>query len=127
MVTISTFRLNSPPVSDQAACEIVELSEGFDVNALWLNIFHALPESAFEERKAFFLQILRRLLTEGRVKLAADSFLDGSVEDQVEAYRLAFPDEHQLDEDIFWLNRDGKCWVPGGFVWCFEDGREAWT
>ncbi|WP_033727495.1 DUF596 domain-containing protein [Pseudomonas cremoricolorata] len=114
-------------ISDETYCQIVKFSEGFDVNALWLNLAQALSQSGFEERKTFFLQILRRLLTEGRVKLAADSFLTGSVEEQVDAYLRAFPDEDQLDEDIFWLNRNGECWVPGGFVWCFEDGREAWT
>lgn len=114
-------------ISDERYREIVELSAGFDVNALWLNMVHALPGSVFEECRAVFLQILRRLLTEGRVKLAADSFLTGSVEEQVDAYTRAFPEEDQRDADIFWLTSKGECWVPGGLVWCFEDGREVWT
>ncbi|WP_049870488.1 DUF596 domain-containing protein [Pseudomonas cremoricolorata] len=114
-------------ISDETYRQIAELGEGFDVNALWLNLAQALSQSGFEERKTLFLQLLRRLLTEGRVKLAADSFLTGSVEEQVDAYLQAFPDEGQLDEDVFWLNSKGECWVPGGLVWCFEDGREVWT
>lgn len=74
------------------------------------------------EEKSFWA--LTRLLKEGRIKLAKHGkFLEGSVDEQVERFRQAFPKTEEEMEDGIWFF-DESC--PGA-VWVLEDGSLEWT
>ncbi|EOA1953219.1 DUF596 domain-containing protein, partial [Escherichia coli] len=49
---------------------------------------------------------------------------EGSVEEQVERFRQAFPKTEEEMEDGIWFF-DESC--PGGAVWGLEDGSLEWT
>ncbi|EON9239895.1 TPA: DUF596 domain-containing protein [Escherichia coli] len=69
--------------------------------------------------------IFEHLLKEGRIKLAKHGkFLEGSVDEQVERFRRAFPKTEEEMEDGIWFF-DESC--PGGAVWVLEDGSLEWT
>lgn len=80
--------------------------EGDTLAGLWLvtdwdERKQTIPKeiATFEYRKEVFLWALERLLREGRLKLAKHGkFLEGTVEEQVEAFRRAWP-ESELDAD----------------------------
>ncbi|HHQ4307748.1 DUF596 domain-containing protein [Serratia fonticola] len=84
---------------------------------------------SYEEKKAYFLELLQRLIQEGRIKLASrGNFLKGTVEEQIALYRDAFPKNQEEMEDGafdgFWFLTE-KC--PAGIVWVHENGYLDWT
>ena len=83
------------------------------------------PNFSFDDRKNIFFDVLSRLLKDGHIKLAKlGNFLEGSVEEQVERFRRAFPLTEPEMEDGIWFF-DETC--PGGAVWVLEDGSLEWT
>ncbi len=65
------------------------------------------------------------VIRKGRIKLAKHGkFLEGSVDEQVERFRQAFPKTEEEMEDGIWFF-DESC--PGGAVWVLEDGSLEWT
>ena len=89
------------------------------------------PES-FAQRRADFLDLLERLLREGRLYLARNgALLTGSVEEIIAAFRGAFP-RSDAEVDMggagTWFFTDA---CPGGAVWVMKgpSGEEQleWT
>ncbi|WP_434641346.1 DUF596 domain-containing protein [Klebsiella sp. I138] len=82
----------------------------------------------FEEKRTYFFELLERFMTEGKVRIGKHGkFLDGSIEEQISRYRMAFPKTE--DE---WKKRNEEIWFyeedcPGGIVWIHENGYEDWT
>ncbi|EEV5606222.1 TPA: DUF596 domain-containing protein [Escherichia coli] len=115
-------------LNDKQYNELCEAAEGRNLGAVFS---YSEPEEppplnfSFEERKKVFLWVLTRLLKEGRIKLVKHGkFLEGSVEEQVERFRQAFPKTEEEMEDGIWFF-DESC--PGGAVWGLEDGSLEWT
>ena len=108
--------------------ETADASEMQALRGLWAYSIPDHVDSAvfsFDERKKLFFWIFERLLKEGRIKLAKHGkFLEGSVDEQVERFRQAFPKTEEEMEDGIWFF-DESC--PGGAVWVLEDGSLEWT
>ncbi|WP_118987478.1 DUF596 domain-containing protein [Photorhabdus sp. CRCIA-P01] len=98
------------------------------LNGLWA---YSIPdhidirEFSFEDRKKLFFWLFEHLLKERRIKLAKHGqFLEGTVDEQIERFRQAFPKTETEMEDGIWFF-DEAC--PGGAVWVLEDGSFEWT
>ncbi|GJH43407.1 DUF596 domain-containing protein [Pasteurella canis] len=81
------------------------------------------------EIKEMFLELMADLMKTGELKLATQGkFLEGSIEEQIDLFRQAWPDHYddkELEYDI-----DNTWWItyaPAGAVWIWEDGYEEWT
>jgi hypothetical protein len=80
----------------------------------------------FSDRREIFLWILDRLLREGHVKLHKNGvFLGSSIEDQIEAFRQAWPKTdkpypNHPDADFYLWFFDPEC--PAGIAWRKDDG-----
>lgn len=84
---------------------------------------------SYEEKKAYFLELLYRFMQDGKIKLASrGEFLEGSAADQIVRYREKFPkNQEEMDAgafDGFWFLTE-EC--PGGIVWVHDSGYEDWT
>ncbi|OCG17210.1 DUF596 domain-containing protein [Gilliamella sp. WF3-4] len=85
----------------------------------------------FQERKELFFYFVKRLLKEGRLKLAKNGqLLGGSIDEQVKLFYDAFPktedgmfDKQKLMDDYWFF--DESC--PAEAVWVNEDGSLEWT
>lgn len=114
-------------LSDYEYREVWMAAETRPLTAIWS---YSEPESSngqitFSERKNYFFWLLERLLREDRIKLAKHGkFLEGTVDEQVERFRQAFPATEAEMEDGIWFF-DEAC--PGGAVWVLEDGSLAWS
>ncbi|MBC3215160.1 DUF596 domain-containing protein [Serratia fonticola] len=107
--------------------------EGLSIGNLWKNIH---PEGVsgeitlnFDEEKTIFLWFLRRLMEDGKIRLASRGvFLPGTIEEQMNHFEKTFPkNQEQMDDgafDGFWFLTE-KC--PGGIVWIHENGYLDWT
>lgn len=106
--------------------------EGDSVGTMWSAMIAENFEKAamsYDEKKEYFLELLHRLMQDGKIKLAnKDKFLEGSVAEQIALYRENFPKNQEemdaYDIDGFWFLTE-KC--PGGIVWIHESGYEDWT
>ena len=87
----------------------------------------------FEKCRDAFLEVLGRLLTEGRIKLAKSGvFLSGSLEEQMALFKERFPKSLEETSSIggvgTWFFTDA---CPAGAVWILktEDDEEwlEWT
>lgn len=83
---------------------------------------------SFDEKKEYFFELLQKLLEEGIIKLANRSvFLDGTIEEQIARYKLAFPKTEAewkaRGEDLWFYEED----CPGGVVWVHDSGYLDWT
>ncbi len=99
-----------------------EALKGRNLQALWwaTEAFSA----DYVSRVEVFFSVLERLLRE-KIRLAKHgNFLEGSVDEQVERFRRAFPLTEPEMEDGIWFF-DEAC--PGGAVWVLEDGSLEWT
>ncbi|XQK57440.1 VENN motif pre-toxin domain-containing protein [Escherichia coli] len=108
-------------LNDKQYNELCEAAEGRNLGAVFS---YSEPEEppplnfSFEERKKIFLWVLTRLLKEGRIKLAKHGkFLEGSVDEQVERFRQAFPKTEEEMEDGIWFF-DESC--PGALFGCLK-------
>ena len=65
--------------------------------------------------KLFFI-IIRRLIEENKLRLAENGeFLKGTIDEQLELFKNAFPDEERMKEvDVYWWFLDD---CPAGGVW----------
>ncbi|QQB36366.1 DUF596 domain-containing protein [Achromobacter deleyi] len=74
-----------------------------------------------------FFALMERLMMEGNLRLAHDgNFLVGSVEDQLNVLREAWPKElaeDDLDGFGLWFITE----APAGVVWIGSDGEAFWT
>ncbi|MCO6551424.1 MAG: DUF596 domain-containing protein [Gilliamella sp.] len=119
--------------------EVVNFSNLQSFNGLWAYIApNMLPslkfmgdKIPFPERKELFFYFVKRLLKEGRLKLAKNGrLLEGSIEDQIKLFYEAFPktedemfDKQKLMDDYWFF--DDSC--PAEAVWVNEDGSLEWT
>ncbi|MFC3393732.1 DUF596 domain-containing protein [Brenneria rubrifaciens] len=118
-------------ISDEEYQEYKELLEGHALSGVWwVTPPDEYDEETFtyENRKAFFLILLQRLMEDGKVRLAKhDKFLEGSIEEQIERYKQAFPkteEEWKAKHEEVWFFHE-EC--PGGAVWVLDDGYLDWT
>ncbi|MBD9679978.1 DUF596 domain-containing protein [Pseudomonas sp. PDM18] len=114
-------------ITDDEYKSVLEWSYGLSIDALWLSVCSMLEGATFTERKEGFLEVLSRVLSEGRARLACGVFLEGEISDQIKSFELAWPDAADMNEDLFWIRKDGVSWIPGGLVWIYDDGSEIWT
>ncbi|BEN69830.1 MULTISPECIES: DUF596 domain-containing protein [Serratia] len=106
--------------------------EGTSIGTVWSAMRADNFEKAvmsYEEREAYFLELLHRLMQDGKIKLASrGKFLEGSVDEQIALYREKFPkNQEEMDADAFdgfWFLTE-EC--PGGIVWIHDSGYEDWT
>ncbi|GAB3508783.1 DUF596 domain-containing protein [Emticicia fontis] len=80
----------------------------------------------YEERIELFFIILRRLIEEGRIRLAKNGeFLIGTIDDQIELFKNAFPTEKRMREiDSYWWFMDD---CPAGSVWIIDREIDGFT
>ncbi len=77
-------------LSEDEFAELTEALEGRNLQANWWATESFASD--FSIRRKFFFWIFEHLLKEGRIKLAKHGkFLEGSVDEQVERFRRAFP------------------------------------
>ncbi|WP_174508771.1 DUF596 domain-containing protein [Klebsiella oxytoca] len=86
-------------------------------------------EMSYNDKKAYFLELIQRLLEDGKIKLASHGkYLQGSFDEQISLLESTFPkNQEEMEEDTFdgfWFLTE-KC--PGGIVWIHENGYEDWT
>ncbi|MGA0569789.1 DUF596 domain-containing protein [Variovorax sp. VNK109] len=116
-----SFTFNSA-ISDALFKEYADDSTSGSLALLWSNVpYHW---STFEEHRDVFLWAFERLLREGRIKLHKNGvFLEGSIEEQVEAFRRAWPASEAASgyEDFYWWFFDENC--PAGVAWRHVDGN----
>ncbi|WP_175413709.1 DUF596 domain-containing protein [Brenneria rubrifaciens] len=119
-------------ISEELYQERARALEGMSLAAVWdvccpnADIWN--NKFPFEERKAFFFEFLQRLMEDGKVRLAKhDKFLEGSIEEQIERYKQAFPKTEEewkaKNEDVWFFLEE----CPGGAVWVLDDGYLDWT
>lgn len=112
------------------------------VDALWLQIYFGdlIPEAKknIPAAKEAFLYVLGKLLERGRVKLArGGQFMQGSIPEQLQAFRDAWPPDDVFDADLFCYTipyiHEGEQepeiddWLPADLVWVDDDGSLAWS
>ncbi|MCS4268116.1 DUF596 domain-containing protein [Serratia sp. BIGb0163] len=83
---------------------------------------------SYEEKVAYFLELIQLLMKYGKIKLAKHGkLLEGNIEYQVTLYKAAFPKTEEewkaKNEDIWFYDED----CPGGIVWIHDNGYEDWT
>ena len=119
----------------KATCkELLEYKENLErcsISAVW----YVTPPERFSEkdfnfnqRKEFFLHLLRMLLETGKIRLGKHGeFLQGSVDELISRYDAAFPKtegEWETRGEHLWFYEDD---CPGGIVWIHDSGYEDWT
>lgn len=78
-------------LTEEQYLAVVRYSEGAELHFLWLNIEEIYPD--FDQRKEAFFWVLKRLLEEGRARLASGGdYMKGTADEQIEVLRRAFPD-----------------------------------
>lgn len=108
---------------------VFKSSFGLSMGSIWqhLSIELSSLELSNEEKPEIFFKILKRLITEGHIKLAAKgNFLMGDIEEQIDLIKLAWPvdpEEDDLDGFGFWFLTT----PPAGIVWLTSDGQEVWA
>lgn len=109
--------------------EILEVSFGFDIDAIWYNLEARRPDLSHYEKIETFCYILKVAMEKGILKIASDGvFLKGSPSEISERFKSSFPaSEDKMSDVLFCLNSDDKFWTLGGGVWICDDGDEIWT
>lgn len=108
---------------------ILQSAFGFSLGAVWQHMTVELMEMSCDnpDRVSIFFSLLERFMLEGDIKLAYNGvFLSGSVSDQLNALKAAWPEEpgeDDLDGFGFWFLAE----APAGIVWIDSDGKEFWT
>ncbi|HDJ1441041.1 TPA: DUF596 domain-containing protein [Serratia rubidaea] len=102
--------------------------EGSSIGAIWSAM---VPDNfggeslSYDEKKAYFLELLQRLMNDGKIKFGKyDRLLDGTICEQLDKLRRALPASEQGLYHGLWFTFE-EC--PGGIVWIHEDGYQDWT
>jgi hypothetical protein len=108
-------------MEEERFLEVCCNAETQSLDGIWSQLQYDMP--SFTGQRDLFFQVLERLLQEQRIKLHRRGvFLQGSIEEQVEVFRMAFPCSE--------ADADRQCTKPGrapayeGFgmnVWWFLD------
>lgn len=111
---------------------IAEGCEDMELDAIWDYFSQPLGNEflshnliAFCERREAFLWVVERLLKEGRIvltKLGTQTPVGGGVEDQIRAFREAFPKSDDEMDGGLWFFSDA---CPGGSAWQWHRGGEG--
>ncbi|AIO39721.1 hypothetical protein DM40_4712 [Burkholderia cenocepacia] len=101
---------------------------GLSMGAVWQHMTVELEKSGMSnDRVSVFFSILKRLMSDGVVKLARNGvFLTGDVDEQLNRLRNVWPEnpsEDDLDGFGMWFLTE----APAGIVWINVDGSEVWT
>ncbi|MGL4860956.1 MAG: DUF596 domain-containing protein [Enterobacteriaceae bacterium] len=120
-------------VTESEYREIAECSETQALDGLWAYIAPSMipshhvesDEFNYQERTEIFFWFLKRLLIQGKLRLAKNGeFLTDSIDEQILQFYQAFPKiEDELDDGGWFF--DDAC--PGGAVWVLDDGSLEWT
>ncbi|WP_434701884.1 DUF596 domain-containing protein [Pseudomonas sp. D1-36] len=108
---------------------VLSSSFGLSMGSIWQHLGVELSKLAMsnEERAEVFLEVLRRLMLDGNLKLASNGkCLSGDVNEQIDVLKHAWPicpEEDDLDGFGFWFLTG----APAGVVWLTSDGQEIWT
>jgi hypothetical protein len=95
--------------------ELASHCEDMELNSVWWWV--RSDSAAFDEAREAFLIVLRRLLDDGHIKLIgmqSDRPMEGSIEEQVDQFRKAFPKNDAEMEEGLWFFAPG---CPGGCNW----------
>lgn len=102
---------------------------GLSMGAIWQHMTIELLGSSvdYTRRVDLFFSLMERLMLEGNIRLAHDSFfLAGTIQDQLKMLKEAWPEEpgeDDLDGFGLWFITE----APAGVVWIDLDGKEFWT
>ena len=109
--------------------EILELSFGYCIDAIWYNIESRRPNYSHFEKIEEFCYVLKVAMKKGILRIANDGvFLEGTPESIAEIFKSSFPpSEKKMSDVVFCLDSDDNIWMPGGGVWICGDGDEIWT
>jgi hypothetical protein len=95
--------------------EIAECCEDMELDSIWLYLRHDFTD--FLHRKDAFLWVVNRLTQEGTIKLIGMKSsipLEGTVEEQIERFRQAFPKSDEEMENGLWFFYEA---CPAGCDW----------
>ena len=109
--------------------EVLELSFGYDIDAIWYNNESMCPEFGYFEKIDAFCYVLNMAMEKGILKIASEvSFLEGTSQEISDRFKSSFPiSEEKMSDVLFCLDCNDNFWTPGGGVWICSDGDEIWT
>ncbi|WP_414502904.1 DUF596 domain-containing protein [Zymobacter sp. IVIA_5232.4 C2] len=109
--------------------DILEVSFGFDIDAIWYNLEGRCNNLSYREKIEAFCYILKVAMDKGILKIANESvFLEGTSQEISDIFKSSFPaSEDKMSDDMFCFDIDDNFWTPGGGVWICNDGDEIWT
>lgn len=92
------------------------------MSSLWQDRFNN-----FEENKNLTLYLIRRLLNDKKLKLAKEGkFLEGTVDDQIKLFEMAFPEEKEFNErGHYWWYTDES--PANQAVWIIDQEISGFT
>lgn len=102
---------------------------GLSMGVIWQHMTVELLGSSvdYASRVNMFFSLLERLMLEENIRLAHDGlFLVGTIQDQLDVLKEAWPEEpgeDDLDGFGLWFITE----APAGVVWIDSDGKEFWT
>ena len=108
---------------------ILQSAFGMSMGAVWQHMTVELLELSCgnPDRVNIFISLLECFILAGDIKLACDgTFLSGSIPDQLNILKAAWPKEpgeDDLDGFGFWFLAE----APAGIVWIDSDGKEFWA
>lgn len=120
--------------------EIINDSFGLSIAAIWDGIreflkakeINVLSEKGVEDRKKVFIEILKKLLEEHRIKfckLGRQEILFAPINEQIKLILDKWPphNSQDIDDDLddFGLWFFTKC--PIGLIWISQSGSYIWT
>ena len=109
--------------------EVLELSFGYGIDAIWYNIETRRPNFSYSEKIEEFCYILKYAMERRVLKIADEGvFLEGTPQEISERFKSSFPaSEEKMSDVLFSLDSDDNFWMPGGAVWICSDGDKIWT
>lgn len=107
---------------------VLSHSWGYSMGAVWqsLTVDLAGTEVSFDGQTEIFFSLLKSLMIRGEIRFALDGkCLEGSVDDQLDLLRRAWPSSReQLESEMgLWFLAES----PAGIVWITPDGQDVWS
>jgi hypothetical protein len=115
---IFNFKINGEPTISEERYEfIVAHITDMELDALWLYVSD--DGRTFAKRREIFFYALRKMLEDGHIKLVSlwsGPSLEGSIDEQLQLYRDAFPkNDIEMDNGLWFLKAEecpaGACWL----------------
>ena len=109
------------------------------MECLWRQIWSLIDEKLpFENRKSYFLKILKKLLDDDVVKMGRRGvIIEGESEELINRIEKAWPQESNFDDDMFSTvipyRNEGEdllrthYWIIGDLVWINPQGGTTWS